>query len=222
MSASISMLPTGRATNGCGRRGSEPTAIAGSARQHPRQGLVQGILPRTRDRGNAARRRRGHLLHASRRELRLSASRPRRVYGDGRRAGVHRKQRAASPSRILYPRRRAQARPQRAASRTLLPFDGARRISTIIRRRTSSRSCRSSRCAGSRPRAGCCSAQPAMARRKRRAAIGSPRALPKCALKARASAHFRAFGHLQYSNNSLSGAGNYHYVMGRLGVTARF
>ena len=32
----------------------------------------------------------------------------------------------------------------------------------------------------------------------------------------------RLFGQVQYSNNSLSGAGNYDYVMGRLGVTARF
>jgi len=38
----------------------------------------------------------------------------------------------------------------------------------------------------------------------------------------RAARNFRLFGHLQYSNNSLSGAGNYDYVMGRLGVTARF
>lgn len=33
---------------------------------------------------------------------------------------------------------------------------------------------------------------------------------------------FRAFGHLQYSNNSLSGAGNYHYAMARLGLTKTF
>lgn len=32
----------------------------------------------------------------------------------------------------------------------------------------------------------------------------------------------RLFGQVQYSNNSLSGAGNYDYVMGRLGITARF
>jgi hypothetical protein len=32
----------------------------------------------------------------------------------------------------------------------------------------------------------------------------------------------RLFGQVQYSNNSLSGAGNYHYVMGRFGITARF
>jgi hypothetical protein len=38
----------------------------------------------------------------------------------------------------------------------------------------------------------------------------------------RAMRGLRVFGHLQYSNNSLSGAGNYDYVMGRLGVTARF
>ena len=34
--------------------------------------------------------------------------------------------------------------------------------------------------------------------------------------------NLRVFGHVQYSNNSLSGAGNYDYVMGRLGITARF
>ena len=33
---------------------------------------------------------------------------------------------------------------------------------------------------------------------------------------------FRAFAQVQYSNNSLSGAGDYHYVMTRLGITARF
>ena len=33
---------------------------------------------------------------------------------------------------------------------------------------------------------------------------------------------FRAFGHLQYSNNSLSGAGHYHYLMARLGLTTAF
>ena len=38
----------------------------------------------------------------------------------------------------------------------------------------------------------------------------------------RAMHGLRVFGHLQYSNNSLSGAGNYDYVMGRLGITARF
>ena len=38
----------------------------------------------------------------------------------------------------------------------------------------------------------------------------------------RAEHNLRVFGHLQYSNNSLSGAGNYDYVMGRLGITARF
>ena len=32
----------------------------------------------------------------------------------------------------------------------------------------------------------------------------------------------RLFGQVQYSNNSLSGAGNYDYVMGRAGITARF
>ena len=32
----------------------------------------------------------------------------------------------------------------------------------------------------------------------------------------------RLFAQVQYSNNSLSGAGNYDYVMGRLGITARF
>ena len=32
----------------------------------------------------------------------------------------------------------------------------------------------------------------------------------------------RLFGQVQYSNNSLSGAGNYDYVMGRLGITSRF
>ena len=32
----------------------------------------------------------------------------------------------------------------------------------------------------------------------------------------------RVFGQVQYSNNSLSGSGNYDYVMGRLGITARF
>lgn len=38
----------------------------------------------------------------------------------------------------------------------------------------------------------------------------------------RASRNFRAFGHLQYSNNSLSGAGNYHYLMARFGFTKTF
>ena len=38
----------------------------------------------------------------------------------------------------------------------------------------------------------------------------------------RSEHNLRVFGHLQYSNNSLSGAGNYDYVMGRLGITARF
>ena len=33
---------------------------------------------------------------------------------------------------------------------------------------------------------------------------------------------FRVFGQVQYSNNSLSGAGNYDYVSGRLGIAARF
>ena len=33
---------------------------------------------------------------------------------------------------------------------------------------------------------------------------------------------FRAFGQVQYSNSSLSGAGDYHYLMTRIGVTARF
>jgi hypothetical protein len=33
---------------------------------------------------------------------------------------------------------------------------------------------------------------------------------------------FRLFGQVQYSNNSLSGAGNYDYVSGRLGIAARF
>ena len=33
---------------------------------------------------------------------------------------------------------------------------------------------------------------------------------------------FRAFLHVQYSNASLSGAGDYHYVMTRAGLTARF
>ena len=37
-----------------------------------------------------------------------------------------------------------------------------------------------------------------------------------------ASKAFRLFGQVQYSNNSLSGAGKYDYVMGRLGITARF
>lgn len=32
----------------------------------------------------------------------------------------------------------------------------------------------------------------------------------------------RAFAHLEYSNSSLSGSGDYHYGMARLGVTARF
>jgi len=38
----------------------------------------------------------------------------------------------------------------------------------------------------------------------------------------RQARNFHLFAHLQYSNNSLSGAGNYDYVMGRFGVTARF
>lgn len=38
----------------------------------------------------------------------------------------------------------------------------------------------------------------------------------------RGSRNFRAFGHLQYSNNSLSGAGNYHYLMARFGLTKTF
>lgn len=33
---------------------------------------------------------------------------------------------------------------------------------------------------------------------------------------------FRAFGQVQYSNNSLNGSGDYHYVMARAGVTAAF
>ena len=33
---------------------------------------------------------------------------------------------------------------------------------------------------------------------------------------------FHAFAQVQYSNNSLSGAGDYHYLMTRLGITARF
>jgi hypothetical protein len=33
---------------------------------------------------------------------------------------------------------------------------------------------------------------------------------------------FRAFAQIQYSNSSLSGAGDYHYVMTRAGITARF
>ena len=38
----------------------------------------------------------------------------------------------------------------------------------------------------------------------------------------RAAKGFRLFGQIQYSNNSLGGAGNYDYVMGRFGLTARF
>jgi hypothetical protein len=38
----------------------------------------------------------------------------------------------------------------------------------------------------------------------------------------RAARGFRAYGHLQYSNNSLSGAGDYHYLMGRFGLTKTF
>jgi hypothetical protein len=34
--------------------------------------------------------------------------------------------------------------------------------------------------------------------------------------------NLRLFGQVQYSNNSLSGAGNYDYVMGRFGLTAHF
>ena len=33
---------------------------------------------------------------------------------------------------------------------------------------------------------------------------------------------FQAFGQVQYSNSSLSGSGDYHYVMTRVGLTARF
>ena len=33
---------------------------------------------------------------------------------------------------------------------------------------------------------------------------------------------FRAFGQVQYSNNSLNGSGDYHYVMARLGLTKAF
>lgn len=33
---------------------------------------------------------------------------------------------------------------------------------------------------------------------------------------------FRAFGQIQYSNNSLSGSGDYHYVMTRVGLTKAF
>lgn len=38
----------------------------------------------------------------------------------------------------------------------------------------------------------------------------------------RRSRNFRAFGHFQYSNSSLSGAGNYHYLMARFGLTKIF
>jgi hypothetical protein len=38
----------------------------------------------------------------------------------------------------------------------------------------------------------------------------------------RGAGGFRAFGQIQYSNSSLSGAGDYHYVMTRVGITARF
>jgi hypothetical protein len=38
----------------------------------------------------------------------------------------------------------------------------------------------------------------------------------------RGARDFRAFGQVQYSNNSLNGSGDYHYVMARLGVTRAF
>ena len=38
----------------------------------------------------------------------------------------------------------------------------------------------------------------------------------------RAAYGFRAFAQIQYSNNSLSGAGDYHYLMTRVGLTGRF
>jgi hypothetical protein len=38
----------------------------------------------------------------------------------------------------------------------------------------------------------------------------------------RSAGGFRAFGQIQYSNSSLSGSGDYHYVMTRVGITARF
>jgi hypothetical protein len=38
----------------------------------------------------------------------------------------------------------------------------------------------------------------------------------------RSAGGFKLFGQVQYSNNSLSGSGNYDYVMGRFGVSARF
>jgi hypothetical protein len=38
----------------------------------------------------------------------------------------------------------------------------------------------------------------------------------------RSAKGFKLFGQVQYSNNSLSGSGNYDYVMGRFGVSARF
>ncbi len=38
----------------------------------------------------------------------------------------------------------------------------------------------------------------------------------------RGARDFRAFGHLQYSNNSLGGAGDYHYLSARFGLTKSF
>jgi hypothetical protein len=38
----------------------------------------------------------------------------------------------------------------------------------------------------------------------------------------RNSRDLRAFLNVQYSNNSLNGSGDYHYVMGRVGLTAKF
>lgn len=38
----------------------------------------------------------------------------------------------------------------------------------------------------------------------------------------RGSRNFRAFGHLQYSNSSLTRAGDYHYLMARFGLTKIF
>lgn len=38
----------------------------------------------------------------------------------------------------------------------------------------------------------------------------------------RGSRNFRAFGHFHYSNNSLIGAGDYHYLMARFGLTKTF
>lgn len=38
----------------------------------------------------------------------------------------------------------------------------------------------------------------------------------------RQARNFRAFAHIQYSNSSLTGSGDYHYVMGRFGLTVSF